>query len=79
MGICFIHVFIWFDEILHLFIIYLSTAEKDAAWNSGVDQLEVLQQRTGTMWYLKLPWETALQEHLQSRWTKINKTDTGVE
>lgn len=31
MGICFIHVFIWFDEILHLFIIYLSTAEKDAA------------------------------------------------
>lgn len=65
--------------MLHLLIIYLSTAEKDVAWNLGVDQLEMLQQKTGTMWYLMLPWETALQEHLQSRWTKKNKPDTGIE
>lgn len=80
MGIYFIHVaFFFFARRNTPFIIYLNTAEKYAAWNSGVDQLEGLWQKTETMWYLMLPWETALQERLQSRWTKRNKTDTGIE
>lgn len=79
IGIYFIHVDFFFAWRNTAFVIYLNTAEKYAVWNSEVDQLEGLWWKTETMWYLVLPWETALQEQLQSRWTKINNTDTGIE
>lgn len=67
----------WNTPFIYCLLKYCKKKRCCLKFRSG--SVKVLQEKTGSMWYLMLLWETALQEHLQSRWTRIDKTDTGIE